>query len=394
MASRPRAVSLPPAERVEPASIELAGRPDRPRPDEAPLVPEGAVCFAPVAAVDPVALAAEFEQALAELRRLSEPDPFSNPIQLLAVRIMSRLDSGELSLSALEQLIQHLTTESFRRRAERLRRYLGEGDPGANIARLKQLLLDLTREAEGGAPVPFERFRGQIERERFGVVITAHPTFSLARALQEVLVELALNSGGDGSPDGGAPRRRLLDRVSRSEHRPDQPLDLVEEHRQSLAAIGNLQAVLSLVYRLVFEVAAEVYPERWTELEPAPSDHRKLGRLRPRRPLRHSLDDDLRQAVAPAGSAARTPPRRGAPPARRPRGHLGVADLLELLEARLALAIKQAEDEIAVFEEPAGEARAWRRQLARAARTMHEGRERPPDRRLAPDRAARSARSA
>ncbi len=62
--------------------------------------------------------------------------------------------------------------------------------------------------------MPFERFRGQIERERFGVVITAHPSLSLARALQEVLVELALNSRGDGSPDGDAPRRRPLDRVS------------------------------------------------------------------------------------------------------------------------------------------------------------------------------------
>ncbi len=374
MASRPRAVSLPAAGRVEPASIELARRPARPRPDEAPLVPEGAVCFAPVQPVDPATLAAEFEQALAELRRLSEPDPFSNPIQLLAIRIMSRLDSGELSLSALEQLIQHLTTESFRRRAERLGRYLGEGDPGANIARLKQLLLDLTRAAEGGAPVPFERFRGQVECERFGVVITAHPTFSLARALQEVLVELALNSGGDGSPDGDAGRRRLLDRVSRSEHRPDQPLDLVEEHRQSLAAIGNLQAVLSLVYRLVFEVAAEVYPERWTELEP------RLLTIaswvgydldgRSDIPWTTTFAKRLRLQVLQL--------ERHRAVARRLRAGLegasGIADLLELLEARLALAIKQAEDEIAVFEEPASDARAWRRQLARAARTMHEGR--------------------
>ena len=54
----------------------------------------------------------------------------------------------------------------------------------------------------------------------------------------------------------------------------------------------------------------------------------------------------------------------------------GVADLLELLAARLALAIKQADDEIKVFAgrdgAPAGD---WHQRLAAAARLMHAGRE-------------------
>ncbi len=135
MASRPRAVSSASAERVEPASIELAGRPDRPRPDEAPLVPRRA----PSASRRwPRSIRSPWRPSSSRRSRssvrLSEPDPFSNPIQLLSVRIVGRLDSGELSLSALEQLIQHLTTQSFRRRAERLRRYLGEGHPGAKTS--------------------------------------------------------------------------------------------------------------------------------------------------------------------------------------------------------------------------------------------------------------------
>ena len=65
-----------------------------------------------------------------------------------------------------------------------------------------------------------------------------------------------------------APREALIDQASLSEHRPDQPLDLAEEHRQSVAAICNLHAVLDLAYDLVFRVAEEAYPDRWIELCP------------------------------------------------------------------------------------------------------------------------------
>ena len=94
--------------------------------------------------------------------------------------------------AAVEQLIQRLTALSFLRRAGRLGRYLGESESAANRATIRQLIEGLAQDG-GARRVPFETFRERVERERFGVVITAHPTFSLARALQEVVVELALN---------------------------------------------------------------------------------------------------------------------------------------------------------------------------------------------------------
>ena len=42
-----------------------------------------------------------------------------------------------------------------------------------------------------------------------------------------------------------------------SEHRPDQPLDLDEEHRQSLDAINHLHAALDRLCGLVLDVAQE-----------------------------------------------------------------------------------------------------------------------------------------
>ena len=56
--------------------------------------------------------------------------------------------------------------------------------------------------------MPFEEFRQRVERPRFGVVFTAHPTFALAKGLQEALVELALGvtAAGQALDDEAATR--------------------------------------------------------------------------------------------------------------------------------------------------------------------------------------------
>ena len=45
--------------------------------------------------------------------------------------------------------------------------------------------------------MPFATFRRRVECERFGIVITAHPTFALAKDLRVLLCELALDGAGD-----------------------------------------------------------------------------------------------------------------------------------------------------------------------------------------------------
>ncbi len=60
------------------------------------------------------------------------------------------------------------------------------------------------------------------------------------------------------------------------------------------------------------------------------------------------------------------------------RANVDLVHLLELLESRLALAIKEAEDEIAVFQggKKEGEAPlAWAEEVRRIAKRMHDGRE-------------------
>ena len=100
--------------------------------------------------------ATSLEQPLAELRRRTESDPFANPILLLAMQIGRQLESAELTLDQLEQMIQCLTIESFERRSERIGRYLGECRHTANVEQLARLLRGLTR--RGDSAVPFDQF--------------------------------------------------------------------------------------------------------------------------------------------------------------------------------------------------------------------------------------------
>ena len=324
------------------------------------------------------ALLAELKSSLGGLRRRTDADPLSNPIQLLALAIKEKIDAGALSPAAIEQLIQRLSVEAFERRAERLRRYLGETDRAANLQRLRALIRDLTRDGERAPPVPFEEFRRRVERPRFGVVFTAHPTFALAQALQQALVELALGLTADGQPLEAERRQALLSRLARSEHRPDQPLDLDEEHRQALSAIDSLHAALGRLCGLVLDVAREVYPERWTELNPnlvtiaswvgydldGRSDIPWTASLAKRLRLQAI---QLEHCRTEAGRLRAMAQHRSA-----------LGDVLDLLDARLMLALKQAQEDLALFgaraaSDPEGP-EAFRRELARAARAMYAGR--------------------
>ena len=268
-----------------------------------------------------------------------------------------------------------MSIEAFERRAVRLRHYLGETDGAAHLKRLESLIRGLSRDGDTDRPVPFDEFRRRVERPRFGVVFTAHPTFALAKALQEALVELALGVTADGRPLGDDERAALIDRVERREHRPDQPLDLAEEHRQSLNAIGNLHAAVARLCGLVLDVAAELYPERWTELNPnlvtiaswVGYDFDGRSDI----PWTASLAKRLRLQVFQLEHCQNEACRLRAMVERRS----AAGDILDLLDARLTLAIKQAHEDVAVFgAAPAREPEAFRSELAGAARAMYAGR--------------------
>ena len=346
---------------------------------DAPLVPEGAALFPAGTGVGHAVLDREMRDALVALRAARDADPFSNPIHLLALHLSRRIDAGEVSFSDVEQLIQRLTADAFLAGAERLATCIGETDPAANARIVRKLISDLTRDPESGTAVPFETFRTAVERAPFGIVFTAHPTFALSARLLRIQGQLATGHDDRGRRLSPAARATLVRRVLAAEHRPEKVIDLATEHAFSLTAIAGARDALIRVYEIVFEVAREVWPERWLELRPrlltiaswvgydldgradigwSETFHRCL--IVRMRQLVHYRDTvvDLNGALS------------GAPDAETLR------HILELLESRLDLSIRTVEEEIAVFGRPQPDPARRAGHVSRIARRMYADRER------------------
>jgi phosphoenolpyruvate carboxylase len=120
---------------------------------------------------------------LSRVQTQAAADPFSNPILLFALDLTLRIDRREIDLHGLESLVQQLTVEAFADRAGRLANYLGETAIAANERAITELIERQARDAS------FEKFHTVLARSLFGVVFTAHPTFSIALELAHSLTE-------------------------------------------------------------------------------------------------------------------------------------------------------------------------------------------------------------
>jgi phosphoenolpyruvate carboxylase len=338
------------------------GRTDR-RPDDRPASSD--------ARRPPDAMLGALADALAEARAAGERDPLLNPIQRLACELAERLVGGRLDDATVDRVLRRLTTEAFLGRATRLAAYLGELDPHANRSRIETLVRALAHGPDG-ARVPFEAFAERVGRLRYGFVVTAHPTFALMLRLRELLVALATGRAPDGRPLDPAERAALLAEVEAAAHRPDPRIDLALEHRQSLVAIRHLRSAIAVVHAIVLDVGAELWPDRWMELRP-----RLLAVW-----SWVGYDTDGRADIAwQATLASRLALQLGqlegyAATIRAARGDLTPGDplapQLELVEARLALALKSCADELEALKGGPGAA-VDEAGLARLAREMARG---------------------
>jgi phosphoenolpyruvate carboxylase len=210
---------------------------------------------------------AHYAARLETHRERLESDPAANPIKLLAGDILGEILVGDVDREDLTRLVRRLTAQAFAARARRIDDYLGETDPAKNRSRLEELITGLLHD-EAGALLPLDVARARLARRLYGLVLTAHPTFSLALPLQRDLIRLTIGRFDDGSLLDEAATAELMERVERAYHRPEQRLDLELEHTQSREVIGNLRSALRLLYGIVFDVVSRHYPDDVDSLSP------------------------------------------------------------------------------------------------------------------------------
>ena len=194
-------------------------------------------------------------EMVVQARARRSTDPFGSPMLTVALFISRFMDTGELEIGQIEQIVRLLRDRAFLDRARRLADYVGGTGLAASQAALEQLAARLIRPNPEGEPVPFPAFSAEVERPRFSAVFTSHPTFSLPAPISAALAEAA---GGD------APAAPAVD-----SHRPG-PITLVEEFEQAVAAIRHGRNALDRFNTYLLRAAAACWKDRWTRVVPAP----------------------------------------------------------------------------------------------------------------------------
>lgn len=292
---------------------------------------------------------AHFGARLQTHRDRVEIDAAANPIKLLAGDIGASMQAGELDRDELSRLVRRLTAQAFAARARRMDDYLGETDPAKNREQVARLVTAMLHDEEG-VLLPLEVAKARLGRRLYGLVLTAHPTFSLALPLQRDLIRLTIGRADEGTLLDDGAKAELMERVERASHRPEQRLDLDLEHAQSMEVISNLRLALCEIYGIVFDVLERHYPDGVDAVTPAlvnlaswvgyDTDGRSdIGWwVTYSKRIRLQLDQFTHVADAIV-RLRKTGTHSG-----------GTLSVLELIEARLALADKELRDELEVLE--------------------------------------------
>ncbi|OAG28608.1 phosphoenolpyruvate carboxylase [Thermodesulfatator autotrophicus] len=229
------------------------------------LFPSDSLLFKPVdRETDILGLYEDLKIHLRHFRSVTDENPFANPILLLAIHLTQRLEKGEITFSALEQLIQFLDTKAYVVRAERIGQYVSETEPLKNLEVIEKFIENLP----GLKEKDWETFAVQVAREFLGIVITGHPTFALRFDLLRALSDLASGRNLAGVPLNKEQIKQLLLKALHVEHLPEPDITLEKEHSLALEAISNLKKAILRLYDLVYKVAKEHFPEKWWEIRP------------------------------------------------------------------------------------------------------------------------------
>ena len=183
-------------------------------------------------------------------------DPQSNPVKRLAYDISREVENRSVAFRDIEALVKQFSDEAAVARARRLRERAG-------LDRVKELRADVERVAQEHAKRGWDVFQDWAERPALGIVLTAHPTFSLSRDIRRVL--------GDIASSAKTPKDSV-EELKTYPYLPKRAPTLLEEHEDTQAALARIANALDGANRIVLEVARKHFPDQWTTLTPHLAD--------------------------------------------------------------------------------------------------------------------------
>ncbi len=232
-----------------------------------PLLPETWSCFPVDKEIDTQMLRRILQKDLDKIRSGAEKDPFSNSITMLALDISRRLEKNLLNYSALEALIQRLAVGSLGFRADRLKNYMGSVDQDDNKKSIETIIKSLAFN-KAKQKKNFSEFNALLQKEIFGIVLTAHPTFGMTFQIMKNLAKLATNNTEDGKKISDNELKLIIKDIFKTEQKPEKNISLDFEHELSIFSLKNLQSSLKSFYKIVLKVSKDLYPDFYHEVSP------------------------------------------------------------------------------------------------------------------------------
>ncbi len=196
-------------------------------------------------------LISELDDRLQLLHQRTAETPLFNPVFQLGLELSRRLESGDLSLDAVEAMVCELECDGLLARATRLNRLVAPVAPEANDASITALA------AAQAAAGDFAAFAARWRRPLAHVVFTAHPTFLLTQAQSEAVTNAA--SSGDIAEATACVAPHDRDTIT-----------LDSEHAAAMAAIARAQAARDRINALLLSAARRHWPSEWRKLSPLP----------------------------------------------------------------------------------------------------------------------------
>ncbi len=181
-----------------------------------------------------------------ELNVAKDKDDFTNPVLSLSLGLAAKLNKGEINLEELEKTIDERNIQSLKTRSQLFKNKIGE----LNVESNRQILSDLLRGL--AKSTDFDGFKQLIERVSYGVVLTAHPTFTLN--------DDAYNDLENYIVDGIEPKAISI----------PQGVSLDEEFTKASEAVSMARFGLEQLLDVVFDVTSELFPGREIEITPCP----------------------------------------------------------------------------------------------------------------------------
>lgn len=178
-------------------------------------------------------------------------DPLTNPVRRLASEIFRVLEEEAVSLAEMERVIAEMGEDALEDRTASFHRRRSHG------AAVREIL-------DAAAEKGFEAFRSLVERNRAGVVFTAHPTFALGEQKRALMARYP----ADGDEGARESWRRALSDVA---HAQGRAITLRYEHAQARKAVANAQAALRALNAEILAAARAHFPAAWASLQPQPA---------------------------------------------------------------------------------------------------------------------------